>query len=71
MTKQRHGPSRESEIGSRGDPRIVRLAATASWKKYLEENHVEDVFLRGAQMGPFLDEQIDIMRRVLREAGVT
>jgi len=50
---------------------FARLAATASWKKYLEENHVEDVFLRGAQMGPFLDEQIDIMRRVLREAGVT
>ncbi|MBC8021845.1 MAG: tripartite tricarboxylate transporter substrate binding protein [Burkholderiales bacterium] len=49
---------------------FARLAATASWKKYVAENYVEDVFLRGAQMGPFLDEQVDVMRRVLREAGV-
>jgi tripartite-type tricarboxylate transporter receptor subunit TctC len=49
---------------------FARLAATASWKKYVEENYVEDVFLRGAQMQPFLDEQVDVMRRVLREAGI-
>jgi hypothetical protein len=27
--------------------------------------------MRGAQMPPFFDEQIDLMRRVLREAGVS
>ena len=32
---------------------------------------VEDVFLRSAEMAPFLDEQIDVMRRMLREAGVS
>jgi hypothetical protein len=31
---------------------------------------VEDVFLRGAAMTPFFDEQIDAMGRTLREAGV-
>jgi len=50
---------------------FARLAKTASWKKYVEENHVEDVFLRGSELSPFLDEQVGVMRRVLREAGVT
>lgn len=49
---------------------FARLARTASWKKYLEENQVEDVFLRGAELSPVLDEQIGLMRRVLQEAGV-
>ena len=49
---------------------FARLARTASWKKYLVENQVEDVFLRGGAMAPFFDEQIDAMRRTLREAGV-
>lgn len=47
-----------------------RLAKTESWKKYVADNQVEDVFLRGSEMTPFLDEQIDVMRRMLREAGV-
>jgi putative tricarboxylic transport membrane protein len=49
---------------------FARLAATASWRRYVSDNHVEDVFLRGAELAPFLDEQIDLMRRMLREAGV-
>ena len=49
---------------------FARLTRTESWKKYVEDNQVEDVFLRGAEMPPFLDEQIDVMRRTLREAGV-
>ena len=49
---------------------FARLAKTASWKKYVEENQVEDVFLRGAELPSFFDEQIDVMRRMLREAGV-
>jgi putative tricarboxylic transport membrane protein len=46
------------------------LIKTASWKKYLEENQVEDVFLKGAELGPFFDEQIELMRSVLQQAGV-
>ena len=49
---------------------FARLAKTPSWKKYVEENHVEDVFLRGAELSPFLEEQVGVMRSVLREAGV-
>jgi len=46
------------------------LIKTASWKKYLEENQVEDVFLKGDALAPFFDEQIELMRSVLRQAGV-
>jgi tripartite-type tricarboxylate transporter receptor subunit TctC len=46
------------------------LVATPSWKKYLEENQVEDVFLKGRDMAPFFDEQIALMRTVLQQAGV-
>jgi putative tricarboxylic transport membrane protein len=49
---------------------FARLAKTQSWKKYVEENQVEDVFLRGAAMTPFFDEQIGAMGQTLREAGV-
>lgn len=49
---------------------FARLAATRSWKEYLEENQVEDVFLKGAALGPFFDEQIALMRSVLQQAGV-
>lgn len=48
-----------------------RMASTPSWKKYVEENQVEDGFMRGAEMPRFFDEQIGVMRGVLREAGVT
>ncbi len=50
---------------------FARLAATRSWKEYLEENQVEDVFLKSAALGPFFDEQIVLMRSVLQQAGVT
>jgi len=49
---------------------FARLIKTASWKKYLKENQVEDVFLRGAELLPFFDEQITLMRSVLQMAGV-
>jgi putative tricarboxylic transport membrane protein len=49
---------------------FARLVKTASWRSYLEENQVEDVFLAGAAISPFLDEQVDLMRRMLRAAGV-
>lgn len=47
-----------------------RLVATPGWKRYLADNQVEDVFLKGAELTPFLGEQIELMRRMLREAGV-
>jgi len=47
-----------------------RLTRSASWKKYVEENQVEDVFLKGGGLRVFLDEQTALMRKVLQQAGV-
>ncbi len=49
---------------------FARLAKTASWKKYVEDNHVEEVFLSGEALTPFFDEQIGAMRSTLGAAGV-
>jgi putative tricarboxylic transport membrane protein len=49
---------------------FARLTKTTSWKKYLEENQVENVFIKSAELGPFLDEQSQLMRSVLKQAGV-
>jgi putative tricarboxylic transport membrane protein len=49
---------------------FARLGATPSWRRYVADNQVEDVFLRGPQLAPYLEEQTGLMRRVLREAGV-
>jgi putative tricarboxylic transport membrane protein len=49
---------------------FARLTNTPSWKKYVEENQVEDVFVKSRELAPFLDEQITVMRSVLKEAGV-
>ena len=49
---------------------FARLTQTASWKKYLADNQVEDVFLNSADLVPFFDEQTELMRKVLSQAGV-
>jgi putative tricarboxylic transport membrane protein len=49
---------------------FARLGATPSWRRYVADNQVEDVFLRGAGLAPYLEDQVELMRRVLREAGV-
>ncbi len=49
---------------------FARLTQTASWKKYIAANQVEDVFIKGGELGPFLDEQTKLMRSVLQQAGV-
>ena len=50
---------------------FARLAKTKSWQAYVAENHVEDVFQRGGDMPAFLDEQIELMRSMLRAAGAS
>ena len=47
-----------------------RLVQTTSWKKYVEENQVQDVFLKSREVAPFLVEQDQLMRSVLQAAGV-
>ena len=50
---------------------FARLVKTPSWKQYVEENQVEDVFLKGGDLAPFFDAQIQLMRFVLEKAGVS
>ncbi len=46
-----------------------RLTKTASWKKYLEENQLEDSFLGSAESAKFFDSSTAQMRGLLVEAG--
>ena len=50
---------------------FARLVKTPSWKRYVEENQIEDVFLNSRELAPFFDQQIAVMRSVLQAAGVT
>jgi putative tricarboxylic transport membrane protein len=63
-------PGVRREVVAYWEDLFARLAATSSWKQYLVENQVEDVFLKGGALSPFFDEQITLMRNVLRQAGV-
>ena len=49
---------------------FARLVRTPSWRKYLLDNQVEDIYANGAQLEPYLKDQVALMRRMLREAGV-
>jgi len=63
-------PGVRREVIAYWEDLFARLARTPSWKRYLEENQVEDVFLKGGALTPFFDEQIALMRAVLQQAGV-
>jgi putative tricarboxylic transport membrane protein len=63
-------PAMPAAARSSWEERFARLGATPSWRRFVADNQVEDVFLRGAALGPYLEEQTGLMRRVLREAGV-
>ena len=63
-------PGVSKEVVSYWEDFFARLIKTASWKKYLEENQVEDVFIKSGELAPFLDEQTQLMRSVLQQAGV-
>ena len=63
-------PGVSKDVVSYWEDLFARLVKTTSWKRYLEENQVENVFVRGGELGPFLDEQVQLMHWVLRQAGV-
>jgi putative tricarboxylic transport membrane protein len=63
-------PGVRPEVVAYWEEFFERLTRSASWKKYVEENQVEDVFLKSGGLGPFLDEQTTLMRKVLQQAGV-
>jgi putative tricarboxylic transport membrane protein len=49
---------------------FARLAKTQEWRKYLEDNHFEDGFLRSDETVRATKEYADRMRDVLKEAGL-
>ncbi len=63
-------PGISKEVVAYWEDFFARLIKTPSWKQYLEENQVEDVFLKGRDLPPFFDEQIQLMRSVLQQAGI-
>lgn len=63
-------PGIGAEVVAYWEGLFERLVRTQSWRKYLVDNQVEDVFLKGRELGPFFDQQIALMRDVLKAAGV-
>jgi len=49
---------------------FARVAKTAAWKKYLEDNLFEDGFQTTAELRKFIETFTDQARGVLQEAGV-
>jgi len=49
---------------------FARLAKSPTWKKYLAENQLGDVFLTGAELGGFIDDYSNTIRRILLEGGM-
>ncbi len=49
---------------------FAKLAQTATWKKYLEDNLFEEGFQRSAELHKFIDEYSETTRGILREGGV-
>jgi putative tricarboxylic transport membrane protein len=49
---------------------FARLNKTASWRKFLEDNLLEDGYQRSAQLAKFGDTFSDTMRGILKEGGL-
>lgn len=63
-------PGVPSDVVAYWEDVFSRLAQTATWKKYLEENQFQDGFQRSAEFGKFFDQFSEQMRGLLKEAGV-
>ncbi len=49
---------------------FAKLVRTPAWRKYLEDNVLEDGFQRSAEQSKFFDEYAETMRGVMREGGI-
>jgi putative tricarboxylic transport membrane protein len=63
-------PGVSREVVAYWEDAFARLAQTATWKKYLEENQFEEGFQRSAEFSRFLDQYAERIRGILKEAGV-
>jgi len=62
-------PGVSREIVEYWEGAFGRLVKTASWKKYLAENHLEDGFLKGRELREFTEQYTNRKRVILQEAG--
>jgi putative tricarboxylic transport membrane protein len=63
-------PGTPKEVVAYWENAFQRLTKTPRWKKYLVDNLMEDGFLKSQELANFWDEQIKLLRNVLKEAGV-
>jgi putative tricarboxylic transport membrane protein len=63
-------PAMPAEAVAYWEEVFARLAQTATWRKYLEDNEFEPGFLRSAELAKFADQFADTMRGILKEGGV-
>lgn len=49
---------------------FAKFVQTPTWKKYLEDNVLEDGFQRSAEQSKFFDEYADTMRAIFRDGGI-
>lgn len=63
-------PGVPSDVVSYWENLFARLVQTARWKKYVEENQQETSYLKSRELADFLDEQTNLLRGILKEAGV-
>jgi len=49
---------------------FAKFVQTPTWKKYLEDNVLEDGFQRSADQSKFFDEYADTMRAIFRDGGI-
>ena len=63
-------PGIPSEVVAYWENIFARLVKTTRWKKYVDENQQETAYLKSRELADFLDEQTNLLRGILKEAGV-
>lgn len=49
---------------------FARMVKTDAWRRYLADNHVEDWYLKSAELGKFAEEIAVQRREIFRELGI-
>ena len=63
-------PGVSKEVVQYWEDLFGRFTKTASWKKYLADNQLEEAFLKSQELAGFWSKQTDLLRNLLQEAGV-
>jgi putative tricarboxylic transport membrane protein len=63
-------PETSKEVVQYWETLMGKFVKTASWKKYLTDNQLEDAYLKSRELAGFWKKQTDLLRGVLQEAGV-